>query len=130
MRDESDPSEADRRYEEAYETHYDIMDLGLALKLYRGVIDVFPNTLQAESARLQLLKIVDAVVPIPAILDSLQTLATAHLEATASDGVGEGRRRQGGLRHAQDKEWDRRQGERQSAEIHRRVKEHRRGPFI
>ena len=117
MRDESEPSEADRRYEEAHEAHYRIKDLGLALKLYRGVMDVFPNTLQAESARLQLLKIVYAAVPMMTIVDTLQTLATAHIESGASDGAGDDAGRRRGLRHAQDREWDRLQREHRSAEI-------------
>lgn len=130
MRDEFEQTEADLRYEEACTAHYDIRDLALAIKLYRGVIDVFPNTLQAESARLQLLKIVDAVVPVMEILDTLQELAAAHLESEAPDGprADEGRRR--ALRHEEDRDWDRREQERQHAEIRRRVKEHRRGPFI
>jgi len=130
MREEIESTEADWRYEEAYTAHYDVMDLTLALILYRGVIDVFPNTLQAESARLQLLKIVDAVVPIAEILDTLQTLATAHLESNAPDGPLEDSRQQRGLRHQQDRDWEKSQHESRRAEIRRRVKEHRRGPFI
>ncbi len=130
MREEIELTEADWRYEEAYAAHYEILDLRLALMLYRGVIDVFPNTLQAESARLQLLKIVDAVVPIAEILDTLQTLATTHLESNAQEPLPADRLPQPGLRHQQDREWEISQLESRHAEIRRRVKEHRRGPFI
>ena len=130
MREEIELTEADWRYEEAYAAHYEILDLRLALILYRGVIDVFPNTLQAESARLQLLKIVDAVVPITEILDTLQTLATTHLESKAQNSPSEDPVQQHGLRHQQDREWEISQRASRHAEIQRRVKEHRRGPFI
>jgi len=130
MREDMEPTEADWCYEEAYTAHYDIMDLPLALTLYRGVIDVFPNTLQAESARLQLLKIVDAVVPIAEILDTLQTLATTHLETSTPGYPPKDRRRQRGLRHQQDRVWEESQLASRRAEIRRRVQEHRRGPFI
>lgn len=127
---ENEPTEADWRYDEAYSAHTDVMDLTLALILYRGVIDVFPNTPQAESARLQLLKIVDAVVPTTEILDTLQNLAITRLEANVPDDAQEDHSQQRGLRHQQDREWEKSQRESRRVEIQRRVMEHRRGPFI
>lgn len=130
MRDELELSEADRQYEEAFKAHYDIMDLALALKLYRGVIDIFPDTLQAESSRLQLLKIVHAAIPPEDLLDTLQELATAHLESKAPTGRKGDDSRRRAFGQGADRGSAGREQERQQAEIQPRAKKRRRGSII
>ena len=80
MKNDTDLSRAVQQYAEAYSTHYKAKDLQEALRLYEGIMNKHPDTLEAEYSRVQIRNIVKRVVPLQEIEDAQVLLAHAHLE--------------------------------------------------
>lgn len=80
MENDTETSEAARRYAAAYAAHYTRGDLPLALQLYQQVMASHPSMPQAGYAVMQIRNIVNAVVPKQELLDAQMELALAHLK--------------------------------------------------
>jgi hypothetical protein len=76
----TETSPAGRAYAAAYEVHYINNDLHNALELYRKIVKVYPDTAEARYAKLQIEKIMDAVVPEQEGLNFQMDLASARFE--------------------------------------------------
>jgi hypothetical protein len=81
MGSETELTEADKQYAEAYATHYTTKDLHEAIDLYRGIMAAHPNTKEAEYSRTQILNIVQSVVPKQRHLDAQVELALTCLRS-------------------------------------------------
>ena len=81
MKDPTKRSAAPELYAEAYAAHYTDRDLSHALQLYRQLLASFPNSAEARHSRMQVLNIVNAVVPEQERLDAAIDLALVHLGA-------------------------------------------------
>jgi len=84
MEDDTESTEAVRRYAEAYAKHYTARDLPVALQLYLKVIALHPDEKEAGYSRTQIQGIIDTVVPAQELLDAQVALAVAHFEHEAS----------------------------------------------
>lgn len=73
-------TDAARHYAEAYAAHYTDEDLLSALRGYRRVIELHPDTVEARDARAQIRNIVHLVVPDAEQLDTELAMALHHLE--------------------------------------------------
>ncbi len=67
-------TEPSKQYSVAYETHYTEQDLREAVNQCVGLIDMHPNSVEAEYSRTQIQNIVKAVVPDDELLSSLVQL--------------------------------------------------------
>ena len=63
-------TESGKLYAVAYESHYTTKDLHKALRLYRDIINEFPNMPEAAYALTQIQNIVNSVVPQQVLLDA------------------------------------------------------------
>lgn len=79
MTTNTEATEPGRRYQAAYQVHYDGKDLRDALGLYRGIIDAFPDAPEAGYSRAQVWNIVKSLVPKEELLDAHAGLALACL---------------------------------------------------
>ena len=77
-------SEEARAYAAAYEAHYSVRDLTVALQLYRDLIASHAGTPEARYSRTQIQNIVHALVPSQELLDAQLELAFAQLERPSS----------------------------------------------
>jgi len=75
MRNHTTFTEAGKQYAEAYAAHYTKKNMLDALKLYKNVIDAYPDTKEAEYSRTQIQNIVQNVVPKQKLLDAQVELA-------------------------------------------------------
>jgi len=83
MRNDTESSEAIRQYATAYAAHYRDHELPAAMRLYKQVMASHPNDPEAEYARVQIVNIVNAVVPRQELLDAQMDLALTHFEHRA-----------------------------------------------
>ena len=74
-----------RDYAKAYATHYSQRDLLAALGFYGDVIELHPESDEAEYSRSQMRNIVKAVVPAQELLDSQLELVRRHLSRVDGD---------------------------------------------
>jgi len=84
MPDDLATAEPARAYAAAYAAHYRERDLPLALRLYTKLIASHSGSRESSYARVQLLNIVNAVVPSDEILGVQLELARARLEDAMS----------------------------------------------
>ena len=63
MKNKSSLTEAGQAYAVAYNAHYTLHDLPLALQLYRKLLASHPDAPEADYSRMQVQNIVNAVVP-------------------------------------------------------------------
>ena len=85
MRDETRPSEPDRRYASAHELHYGSKNLRGALDHYLEIMVIDAGTPEAGYARSQIDNIVKAVVPEQTLFDAQVELAGRHLQREELD---------------------------------------------
>jgi len=79
MRDHAERTASGQAYAEAHAAHYSERNLAVALRLYRELIASRPNAPEAGYCRAQIQNIVNAVVPVPELLDAQIALALAQL---------------------------------------------------
>ena len=75
------PAESSKQYTIAYETHYTDRDLREALNKYVALIDMYPNSVEAEYARTQIENIAKVVVPDDELLSALVQLLHSRFES-------------------------------------------------
>ena len=80
MKNQTEPTEANRQYAAAYAAHYTGHDLPLALQLYQALMSAYPNAQEAAYDQMQIQNIVNAVVPRQALLDAQIELVRIHFE--------------------------------------------------
>ena len=80
MRTENELTEPGRQYVAAYTAHYTARDLPLALRLYQKLMVSYPNTQEADYARMQVPNIANAVVPQQQVLDAQIELVLGHIQ--------------------------------------------------
>lgn len=83
MRNATAHTDANRQYAAAYAAHYTEHDLPSALRLYKQVMASHPSDPEAEYSRVQILNIVNAVIPRQELLDAQMEMAVAHFERGA-----------------------------------------------
>jgi hypothetical protein len=74
------PTKASRQYAKAYAVQYTSRDLHAALKLHRGIMAAYPDSIEAGYSRMQIINIVTDIVPRQELLNAQAELALAHLE--------------------------------------------------
>ena len=70
-----------KQYSVAYEMHYTDHDLHAALDQYVDLIDMHPDSVEAEYSRIQIQNIVKTVVPADELLSSLVQLLRRRFES-------------------------------------------------
>jgi hypothetical protein len=80
MTNQTESTEASRKYAAAYAAHYTERNLPLALQLYKELMASHSNTREADYAQMQVQNIVNAIVPKQALLDAQIELLLAHFE--------------------------------------------------
>lgn len=85
MKNTYEPTETSRLYGAAHAAHHLASDLSLALRLYRELLTLHPNTREAGYSQTQVRNIANTVVPEEEMLETQIKLALAHLESNAKD---------------------------------------------
>jgi hypothetical protein len=67
MKYNNETSDVVRKYANAYAVHHTEMDLHEALGLYREILDMYPDTIEARNANSQIHSIVMLLVHVPSI---------------------------------------------------------------
>ncbi|MBW1783955.1 MAG: hypothetical protein JRL30_24850 [Deltaproteobacteria bacterium] len=80
MKNRNNVTVADQDYTKAHDMHYKTKDLPKAFKLYRGIIDDYPETKESGYSLSQVQNIVNAVVPKQEVMNALAALTLAHFE--------------------------------------------------
>jgi hypothetical protein len=80
MRHNNETSDVLRKYANAYAVHHTEMDLHEALGLYREILDMYPDTMEARNANLQIHSIVMLLVHAPSIWGEYDNRPPFHVE--------------------------------------------------
>ena len=80
MKKNVEPTEASRQYAAAYAEHYTGRNLPLAFHLYKELMASYPNSQEANYARMQVQNLINAVVPKQELLDAQIERLLTHFE--------------------------------------------------